>query len=155
MGQPVSVEVGHGTPPVVVVNDSPPAGGAPAYVTVGELDARLELLETRLSERIAGVGADADDARALAHDAADDAAVAVVVAAVAAEAAEEAVDGLDEPDAAESDAESGEVLESGGEPAAPRAPERRSDVKKPAGGQPADGGKRKPSGYGAGFLSGR
>jgi hypothetical protein len=133
-------------PTVIVVEDAggadsgegtaPPAG--PAYVTEGELAARLELIETRLGDRISSAMSEAFAARDVAEAAQD---VALTAAAVAADAAAE-VDAGDEDQGDDDDADD----------ETPQPPEKRSaPAAAPQGGSRAPAPKK----YGAGFLSGR
>jgi hypothetical protein len=120
-------------------DSAPPAG--PAYVTAGELDARLELLETRMADSISAAVATSWAAQAAAEEAQETALSAAVVAGEAAAAVDENVE-------AEHDAEDTEAVDE-----SPRPPERRTapaPVRRTSG-----GGASRPKAYGASWLSGR
>lgn len=124
-----------------------PAAAPPAYVTPGELDARLELLGAQLGERIDAAISTAWEARDAAESAADAAAVAQVTAAVAVEVADEAVTA--------SESAAGDDTDTDGDESdgAPKPPVRRSERERPAG-EPTPASRPSKS-YGAGWLSGR
>lgn len=138
--------------PIVIVTEAEPVEPAPtvvvetgpAYVTAGELDARMQLLETNIGERVSAAFDAAYEARAAAEAAADQAAVATMVAVDAAATADDSADGAGSADSGADDGADGDV------DGAPQPPQKRAA---PAPSRPA--GTRSGGGYGAGFLSGR
>lgn len=132
----------------VVVEPAAPAG--PAYVTAGELDARLALMEERigvrlddLSSRTVEAVVTAEDAQVSAEVAGDVASLAVEIAADAAEAAE----------AAEEVAQEEAAPPVADEPGQPQPPLKREDRSEDAGGEP-ENEKKHRTGYGSGLIYG-
>lgn len=137
-------------PTVVVVTDDGDGAGAesggsgtpapPAYVTPGELDAKLELMRNEIGTQVSSALETAWAARDAAERAADDAAVATAVAVDAAAAADEAGDG--DNDGAATAVEQDDT---------PNAPEKRSTPVKRAAGPAV----QRSSGYGSPRLFGK
>lgn len=136
MSETVTVEVGESEPAAV------PAAPAVTFVTPGELDARLSLMESSLRGSIGEAVDAAFAARRAAEDAEEQAAAAQVTADAAAELAAAAVVAEAAAELAEGEGEA--------EPAGPHAPEPREDA-------PVETAPPKPAprpGYGARWLSG-
>jgi hypothetical protein len=144
MSEPTVVVVGAGGDDSAGAEGAPPAG--PAYVTAGELDARLELLESNLRDSIGSAVETAYRAQAEAEEAQE---VALTAAAVAADAAAQADQVEEEGDDGEGGdgADDAEVVED----TTPQPPERRSPA--PAASRVDRPARR--SSYGASWLSGR
>lgn len=119
-------------------------------VTPGELAARLELLESRLDERLSGVAGAAYDAQATAEEARETAEVAAVIAAVTAEQAQDEAEPETEAQHAEVDGDGDQE-----EADSVRAPERRSEERDQGAASAGGEAPKKSGGYGAGWLSGR
>lgn len=144
MSQPTVVVVDAGGAGDGEANAAPPAG--PAYVTEGELSARLELTETRLRESIESAVSTAWRAQEAAESAQDAALTAAAVAADAAAAVDEVVVDDQGDDTADSESDGG----GGDVESVPQPPERRA----PAPAVQRASAPRRMS-YGASWLSGR
>lgn len=128
---------------VVVVEDTAPPP-APQYVTAGELDAKLELMEQRLSTRIGDAMSGAMNAESVAFDAAATATEAESIAGLALEVAEDAAQESQE----DGPAGAGDAPEGGPQP--PLKKEDREDST----GHEAEKESKPKRGYGSSLIYG-
>lgn len=135
-------KVDESTDVVVVVPPADPVP-APQYVTSGELDARLQEMETRLGQSIEAAVSAGFAAQVAADEAAIEAAAAASTAEVAVEVALDAADAVEE---ATADAGAGEEEQDG-----PRAPQPRVE---PAGGGSGEAPEKPKRSYGAKSIYG-